>query len=310
MPHQPLLKIIPILLVMALLASCSPADTTPTLQPSEPLAANATQANTSEVKVDSSPTSTPPPTLTLTATLLPPTPTPTLTPTPQWIYNEPGRVDAPILLYHKVNGDTFSNRYQVSIPNFQAQMEAIQALGYSPIGMSLFLEALLNGAELPQKPILITFDDGDLSVYEHAFPIMEAYGYPGTFYIVANRIYGSPGFVTIGQLKEMIAAGWEIGSHSYTHSDITLDHNIAPKEIGESKADLEAALGVGVSTFAYPFGKIDPFTAQKVSDYSYRAGMGLGKGKTHTWNTLFYLERIEIYGEYSLEQFIDILTKD
>jgi len=311
MQHQTISRMFPILIVIGLLlTSCSSGNDNPTLYPSDTPAANPTQPKVSMAIVDASPTPTPEPTITFTATLPPPTPTPTLTPTPQWTYNEPGVVAAPILLYHKVDGDSFTSRYQVSIPDFQAQMAAIQELGYTPIGMSLFLEALLNGVELPPKPIVITFDDGDLSVYEHAFPIMEEFGYPGVFYIVANRIHNSPGFVTIDQLKEMIAAGWEIGSHSYTHSDITLDHNIAPKEVGQSKADLEAALGVRVNTFAYPYGKIDPFTAQKVSDFAYRAGMGLGTKKVHTLSNWLYLERIEIYGEYTLENFIELLTKE
>ena len=260
--------------------------------------------------IEPSPTATLQPTHTATATEVPPTATPTLTPTPTWVYNEPGQVKAPILLYHHVYGDITTSRYQVSIPDFEAQMAALKEMGYTAIPISLLIKALLEGSELPEKPIVITFDDGHQSIYDNAMPIMQSYGFPGVFYIVANRINGSPDFVTAEQLKEMIEAGWEVGSHSYSHLDLTLNHNLADKEIGQSKTDLEYTLATKVLTFAYPYGTIDPFVAQKVSDFGYRAGMGLGRSKIHTWNTLFYLNRIEIYGEYTIDQFYEILKNE
>ena len=260
--------------------------------------------------IEPSPTATLQPTHTATATEVPPTATPTLTPTPTWVYNEPGQVKAPVLLYHHVYGDITTSRYQVSIPDFEAQMAALKEMGYTAIPISLLIKALLEGSELPEKPIVITFDDGHQSIYDNAMPIMQSYGFPGVFYIVANRINGSPDFVTAEQLKEMIEAGWEVGSHSYSHLDLTLNHNLADKEIGQSKTDLEYTLATKVLTFAYPYGTIDPFVAQKVSDFGYRAGMGLGRSKIHTWNTLFYLNRIEIYGEYTIDQFYEILKNE
>jgi len=285
------------------LSSCSPPNN-PT--PTENL--NPTQPKVSPDIIEATPTQTLVPTITSTPTQPPPTSTPTETPTPTWVFNEAGRVNAPILLYHHVKDEVSSSRYQVSIPAFREQMAALKEMGYTAITMSQFLKALYDGGELPEKPIVITFDDGHISVYQNAFPIMSDYGFPGIFYIVANRINDVPDFVNVSSLKEMIAAGWEVGSHSYTHSDLTKDHSIAAKEIGGSKDDLEAALSTPILTFAYPFGRIDPFAAQKVSDYGYRAGMGLGTAKTHTWSTWLYLDRIEIYGEYTLEDFYRILS--
>ncbi|MFW5713544.1 MAG: polysaccharide deacetylase family protein [Brevefilum sp.] len=264
-----------------------------------------------EVSLDSiENTPTPQPTKTSLPTAVPPTETPSHTPTPKWVYHEPGEIIAPILLYHHVKGESTLNRYQVSVPDFRSQMEALDEMGFTAISISTFLEVLLNGGELPEKPVVITFDDGHLSVYENAFPIMQEFGLPGVFYIVVNRINGASDFVTIAQLKEMIEAGWEIGSHSYSHVDLTVNHGLAAREIGQSKTELERELSIPVRTFAYPFGAIDPFTAQKVSDYAYRAGMGLGTSKIHTWNSLFYLNRIEIYGYYTIEDFKEILSAE
>jgi peptidoglycan/xylan/chitin deacetylase (PgdA/CDA1 family) len=241
------------------------------------------------------------PTLTPSSTITPsPTNTPTPTLTPTWIYREAGLVEAPILLYHHVEGDVSYSRYYVSVPDFQAQMQALHDWGYTVIPISLLLETLIHGGELPEKPIVITFDDGNRDIYENAFPIMQEFGFPGGFYIVANRLHSGKDIAQVPELKEMVEAGWEIGSHGYTHTDLTLDHSYVQYEIQQSKLDIEKALDIKVETFAYPFGTIDPYLAQKVHDYGYRAGMGLGTSWTHTWGTLFYLERIEIYGDYTV----------
>ncbi len=266
------------------------ADTLPTETPFQPATFTPTLVPTE------TPTLTPSPTLTPTRT---DTPTPTLTPT--WVFNEAGQVVAPILLYHHVEGSVSYSRYYVSVPNFRAQMQALHDWGYTAIPISLLLDALIDGAELPPKPIVITFDDGNLNIYENAFPIMQEYDFLGVFCIVGNRVNSGTNIAQAPQLKEMVAAGWEIGSHSYTHADLTLDHSIVRYEILQSKLDIEEALGVEIQTFAYPFGTIDPYLAQKVQDYGYRGGMGLGASWTHTWGTMLYLSRIEIHGNFSVD---------
>ena len=253
-------------------------------------------------------TNTPETILTSTSTPIPPQITRTQTPTPTstWVYNEPGNVNVPILLYHHIEDNPTASRYSVSITDFHSQMKALYDSGYKTIPISLFLDALLKGADLPEKAVVITFDDGHQSVYDNAFPIMQAFGFTGVAYVVANRINDIPDFLNIATLKEMIAAGWEVGSHSYTHVDLTVNHQRVSQEIAYSKIDLEKALSIKVQTFAYPFGLMDSYLAQKVSQYGYRAGMGLGTRKTHTVSNLFYLDRIEIYGDLSLDDFRQI----
>jgi peptidoglycan/xylan/chitin deacetylase (PgdA/CDA1 family) len=291
-----------------LVTACSPISLNTKSTPTATATLESAQTIVAVEIIEDTPTSKP--SHTPSPTVPPPTEAPTQSPTPNLVYHEPGEVVAPILLYHHVKDETTLSRYQVSIPDFRAQMELLDEMGYTAIPISTFLDVLLDGGKLPEKPIVITFDDGHLSVYENAFPIMEEFGFPGVFYIVANRINGSPDFVTIPQLTELVEAGWEIGSHSYTHADLTKNHAIAGHEIGQSKARLEEALSTQVETFAYPYGTIDSVIAQKVSDYGYLAGMGLGKSKIHTWNTLFYLNRIEIEGTYTLADFKEILNEN
>jgi peptidoglycan/xylan/chitin deacetylase (PgdA/CDA1 family) len=252
-------------------------------------------------------TLTPSSTFTPTPTNTPvPTDTPVPTETPAMEYVPAGHVKAPILLYHHVSDEGAGNRYYVSLADFRAQMEALHDWGYTSITVSQLVEVLINGGELPSRPVVITFDDGNLDVYQNAFPIMRELGFVGTNYIVANRLQ-SKYFMNFEQLQELSDAGWELGSHSMTHSDLTLDHSIANYEIRQSMITLEDATGEAVTTFAYPYGETDEFITTSVSQYGYRAGMGLGLGTDHYLSTLFYLSRIEIHGESDLSTFASYL---
>jgi peptidoglycan/xylan/chitin deacetylase (PgdA/CDA1 family) len=108
-------------------------------------------------------------------------------------------------------------------------------------------------------------------------------------------------------LQEMAGDGWEIGCHSMSHADLTIDHSTAHYEMVLSRLNLEEASGEPVNTFAYPYGRTDEFLTDKVSQYGYSAGMGLGSSYEHTLGTLFYLSRIEVQGDYGLSKFASLL---
>jgi peptidoglycan/xylan/chitin deacetylase (PgdA/CDA1 family) len=154
--------------------------------------------------------------------------------------------------------------------------------------------------------VVITFDDGNLDVYTTAFPILRELGFVGVFYIVGDRL-GAEGYVNAAQLSEMIAAGWEVGSHSLTHVDLTLDHALVREEVLQSRLLLEEALGVPVRSFAYPFGLVDDYVMEKTEDYGYTSGMGLGIFNQHYLGGQFYLSRREVHWEYDLAAFSALL---
>ena len=236
-------------------------------------------------------------------------PTETVIPTPTWETAGPGEVTAPILMYHDIDPDKTTGKFSYNIhpDTFAAQMQMLADLGYHTITARQLVAAIREGAPLPPKPIVLTFDDGYLNVYDQAFPIMQAHGFVGVAYIVANRLEAD-GFLNVPELDEMIAAGWEIGSHSYTHSDLTLDHSTAFSEIYTSRERISEATGVAVDTFAYPFGSIDPYLGERTRKWGYTGAMGLGRQIIHSTNSLYYLQRIEIFGQMSLEEFQAVLS--
>jgi peptidoglycan/xylan/chitin deacetylase (PgdA/CDA1 family) len=215
-------------------------------------------------------------------------------------------VTIPILLYHHVQDTDYYSRYRVPPDQFERQMQLLHDWEYTTISTEMLVKAITQGAPLPPRPILITFDDGDVDVYENAFPIMEKYGFKGVFYLVANYI-GQKDYITVAQLRRMTAAGWEIGSHGLNHIDLTLFPKRQRAEVVESKKDLEALLDVPVRTFAYPFGKSSGGSIDYVHFAGYTAAMGLGYTAEQGKGNLFYLQRWEVQSNFSMKSFAAFL---
>jgi peptidoglycan/xylan/chitin deacetylase (PgdA/CDA1 family) len=254
------------------------------------------------------PTDTPTPQSTATSTATAtPLPTETITPqptaTPVTVFQGPGSVICPILLYHRIDTPSVPNEYFTPPDDFRAQMQALKDWGYTPIPIALLVQAITEGAYLPERPVVITFDDGDISVYNNAFPIMQAFGYVGVSYIVSNRLTVD-GYMNADQLKEMIAAGWEVGSHSMNHADLTqISSDLYFQQIDRSRADLEDALGVSVRTFAYPFGLKNEAITEQVREAGYYAAVGLGASVEQGQYNLFYLWRRPVKYDWDVATF-------
>ncbi len=236
-----------------------------------------------------------------------PTLIPTLTPSPTWSYQPAGSLEAPILLYHHV-GDGSGSIYNVSTGLFRRQMERLRDWGYTSISMTRLANVLIKGGKLPARPVVITFDDGNRDVYENAFPIMKDTGFSGVFYLVSMYVnVGS--FVRVDELKEMMAAGWEIGNHSATHRDLTRGYSawLVEREVVQSRLDLEEMLGVKINTFAYPYGLSSPALQEQVKDLGYLDAVGVGATWRHSLKSIYFLGRTEVRGDISLDDFAELL---
>jgi peptidoglycan/xylan/chitin deacetylase (PgdA/CDA1 family) len=269
--------------------------TSPTPSPFQPVTVTFTLAPTDTPTVP--PSETPLPTFTFT---------PTLTPEPPWYMQGPNEVVVPILLYHHIGISQSASLYYVSPYAFEQQMVLLDQWGYQTISVELLVKALKHGAELPPKPIILTFDDGSETTYTSALPIMQKYNFTGTTYIVTNYI-GVKNYMRVDQIRELYAAGWEIGSHGLSHTNLT--HNPARQmdEIVESRRRLESLLGLPVMSFAYPFGAYDKDSVSYAHFAGYIAAMGLGDESLQANKNLFYLYRQAVKGMDDLMTFAQLL---
>ncbi len=244
---------------------------------------------------------TPSPTFTPTSTF-----TPTITSTPEFIFQGPGDITVPILLYHHIGYSLKDSEFYVSPDAFESQMNYLYTRGYRTISVEQLTQAIHFGAQLPSRPILLTFDDGSETVYTDALPIMQQYGFTGTAYIVYNFI-GAARYMNKIQIRALYEAGWEIGSHSVSHQNLTTRPGKQEEEIVKSRQRLESYLEVPIRSFAYPFGAYDSDSLKFVKFAGYTSAMGLGDKSVQGKENIYYLYRHSITAEATLESFIQIL---
>lgn len=159
---------------------------------------------------------------------------------------------------------------------FEDQLKTLIADGYHFVTLAQVAAALGNSTPLPEKPIVLTFDDGIVDLYTAVFPLLKKHHIHATAYLVPAFLDHTP-YLSVAMAKELAGSGWvEIGSHSSHHLKLkTLSDAKAATEISDSKTTLEKLLGISVSTFAYPFGiygEVHP-TLVKEAGYTSAASM-------------------------------------
>ncbi len=224
------------------------------------------------------------------------------------VYHPAGEVAAPILMYHRINNQ-MASRYVVRVDAFQKQMQILADGGYQSVTVSELRDVMVNGGYLPEKPVVLTFDDGYVDVFENAYPILNELGFTGTAYVITGTLGTdlSYGYMQTDQLAELAAAGWEIGSHSVTHSDLRNSKLGILNELEQSKQVLEDQLGVTVRSFSYPFAVKNAWMQEQVAAYGYDSAVGVGMPTLHKPENLFYMSRREVDYGTSLYQFEKML---
>lgn len=180
-----------------------------------------------------------------------------------------------------------------------------------------FRAYLLAAAESPRRAVpaslvpgelgggifSLTFDDGMASDYAEAFPALEELGLRATFFVVPTLV-DRPGHVTWAQLREMLAAGMEIGSHSLTHPFVDrLDAAALRREFGDSKAMLEGRLGAAVRAASLPRGWAPPMLEPILDELGYRVFCTSRVGWWHPGGAPLAIPRIAVRRGMALEDF-------
>lgn len=169
------------------------------------------------------------------------------------------RKQVPVLCYHQIRDwkatDSKSAKdYIVQVAAFKEHIKMLADSGYHTILPDQLYNYLVNGASLPSKPIMLTFDDTDLDQFTIAAPEMKKYGFKGVFFVMTVSI-GRPHYMTKEMIKQLSDAGHVIGSHTWDHHNFKKfqgkDWEI---QIDKPTKKLEEITGKKITWFAYPFG--------------------------------------------------------
>lgn len=238
-------------------------------------------------------------------------PTTAALPTPQGVYSWTLKV--PILMYHYIStppadADIYRVDLSVTPEAFAEQMAYLRDNGYTTIDLYDLSLAITNQAQLPDKPIVLTFDDGYLDAYENAFPVLVANGQKGTFCVITEFLdQGREGYLTWDMVSEMAGAGMRIESHSRTHPDLTtLTADGLIWEIQGPQETLAAHLGYTPRYFCYPGGDYNEQTLAMLGQLDLWGALTTANGSWHGFNDRFEWTRIRVRNDTTLEEFAAI----
>jgi peptidoglycan/xylan/chitin deacetylase (PgdA/CDA1 family) len=223
-------------------------------------------------------------------------------------------------MYHYISippADADAYRRELSLfPDmFQQQLDFLQEQGYTTIHLQDLISYLQRGAPpLPEKPIILTFDDGYLDNYENAFPALQERGMTGTFFIItdfADMAATDPDYAryaTWDLLREMDAAGMELGSHSRNHPDLKgKDADYLVWQALGSSQTLAANLGKKPRVFCYPSGSYDSQVIDIVHSAGFWGAVTTQTGVEHDNRHLFEMKRLRISHDTGVPELAAIL---
>ena len=199
----------------------------------------------------------------------------------------------PILMYHEVNDAQLNNLY-LSVADFQSHLDYFQEAGITPITMEQLWNHWVNEAPLPDKPVVLTFDDGYRSMYTTVYPMLAERGWPGTFYCVSDYT-ASGDFISEDMIREMAAAGMEIGSHTASHVELdSCAGDALNEQLTQSRDILSGMSEKPVVQLCYPSGHYNPDTQAAAQAAGYHCAVTTEYGFAAPEQGLFALKRIRI----------------
>ncbi len=227
------------------------------------------------------------------------------------------QVQAPILMYHYVSvppagSDVYRHDLSVSPALFRSHLQALADGGYTPISMYDLVDHLNQGKPLPEKPVILTFDDGYRDNYENAFPLLTEFGMTGMFFVVSDFMdEGNPLYLSWDMAREMQAGGMFIESHGRNHASLRNrnDDFLVWQALGSAET-IEHELGVRPRFITYPFGHYDSNTIRIFESAGFWGGVTIVAGATHSTDDLFQLRRVRVRGTTGAGELLRLLEVD
>ncbi len=213
----------------------------------------------------------------VTSSATPSTSAPPTSGTPQEVL---ARSTVPVLCFHQLRefrpDDSAYARTMITPPSvFTAQLQALRDGGYTPITASALIDHLQFGTALPERPVLLTFDDGSVTHHSVALPALTDFGFPATFFPM-TVVLDKPDWLSGDQLRDLDRAGMTIDAHTWDHqrTDRLIDDQWAI-QLDQPRAQLTEILGHPVDLMAYPFGVWSQEALAHVATAGYRAAFQL-----------------------------------
>ena len=206
------------------------------------------------------------------------------------------RSTVPVLCFHQLRefraDDSAYARTMITPPSvFTAQLQALRDGGWTPVTAAALIDHLQFGAALPQRPVLLTFDDGSATHHSVALPALTDLGFPATFFPM-TVVLDKPDWLSDDQLLDLDRAGMTIGAHTWDHQRVDrIGADQWAIQLDQPRARLAEILGHLVDLLAYPFGVWSQEALSRVGAAGYRAAFQLSDAQD-TAQPLLTIRRI------------------
>lgn len=228
------------------------------------------------------------------------------------VYRAEGRADRIVaLLYHRLLPASdfarlppLERNFSISEERFRAHLEFLKRDGYTPVTLDAVVDHLEREADLPPRPVLITFDDGCESVHSRALPILRELSFPATLFVTTDAdawIFhegeGAQRRLDEEEIRALDRGGVCIGSHAKSHDPLqTMSEAEIEQELGESKRYLEGVLGRPVHYFGVPLNWYGAKVKRAAIALGYRAVCTSDTGTIRPGADPFWLRRLNVEG--------------
>ncbi|MCB2295571.1 polysaccharide deacetylase family protein [Clostridium algoriphilum] len=216
----------------------------------------------------------------------------------------------PILMYHSISYEK-GNTLRISKENFRNQMKYLKYNNYTTLTLDELYSYMKENKNLPNKSIVITFDDGYKDNYTNAYPILKEFNLKATVFVITNAIDKDKNYLTSDEIKLMDKNNVRIESHTAAHEHldkITFMDNV--KSMTASKSELEKILNRKINYIAYPFGEYNLSTIKAAKQTGYKLAFSTEYGWINKNNNIYSLGRIFVSSTYDLQKFKSKLNPD
>ncbi|MBC7851544.1 MAG: polysaccharide deacetylase family protein [Chitinophagaceae bacterium] len=209
----------------------------------------------------------------------------------------------PILCYHQIrefrtSDSKVARDYIVPPAIFQEQMQILADSGYTSILPDALMEYLETGKPVPEKSVMITFDDTDLEQYTVAAPMLKKLGFNAVYFVMTVSL-GRPNYMSRDQVKELADDGNLIASHTWDHHNVKkYAGNDWITQIEKPSKQIEAITGKRVEYFAYPFGLWNKEAIPELKKRGFKAAFQLSE-KLDSTDPLFTIRRMIVPGSWT-----------
>jgi peptidoglycan/xylan/chitin deacetylase (PgdA/CDA1 family) len=226
-----------------------------------------------------------------------------------------GYQTVPILVYHNFS-KLRSDKTSVSQNDFEAQMNYLKQNNYHVVSMDQLLDFIDYKEQLPEKSIVLTFDDAWRSIFDIALPILIKYDFKATFFIYTDFIGGGKA-MTWKQIETLSKIGYDIQCQTKTHRNLAVPRKnesfkdyfkSIEMEISYPKQLIKKNLNIDCKYLAYPYGETNNLVIAMLKKHGYRAAFTIERRSNPFFIDKYRICRSVIYGSYDMDEFKNNLS--